>query len=89
MLVGLQAWMVGPETWPTIPRATPADLGVDGWTDVRREFLPILQQFVPYWGCCPMKIWKNEETDSENFGAAAQKENKEGNKRGGHKRKKS
>ena len=34
---------------------------MDGWTDgqmdrrtdVRTENLPILQDFVPYWGCCP------------------------------------
>ena len=25
----------------------------DGWTDGRMENLPILQDFVPYQGCCP------------------------------------
>ena len=27
----------------------------DGWTDGQREFLPILQDFSPCWGCCPKK----------------------------------
>ena len=25
----------------------------DRWTDIRTENLPILQDFVPYWGRCP------------------------------------
>ena len=43
--IRLQAWLDGPE-W-----------GIDGETDrqayIRRENLPILQDFVPYWGRCP------------------------------------
>ena len=26
------------------------------WTYVRMEFLPILQDFVPCWGCCPATL---------------------------------
>ena len=29
------------------------DRWTDGWTDVRTENLPILQDFVPYRGRCP------------------------------------
>ena len=30
--------------------------GTNGRTDGRTEFLPILQDFVPYRGCCPATI---------------------------------
>ena len=31
----------------------------DGWTDKRMENLPILQDFVPYWGHCPVSPHEN------------------------------
>ena len=43
-----QAWLVGPQAWLDGPEG-----GMDGQTKECMENLPILQDFVPYRGCCP------------------------------------
>ena len=48
-----QAWLAGPQAWLAGPQAG-LD-GPEGGTDGRRENLPILQDFFPYWVRCPKK----------------------------------
>ena len=58
-LAGPQAWLAGPQAWLDGPEGGDRQTGgqMDGWTygrtDVHTENLPILQDFVPYRGCCP------------------------------------
>ena len=47
--LSLQAWLAEPQAWLDGPE------GGDKETDVRTENIPILQDFVPYWGRCPKK----------------------------------
>ena len=55
----------GHESLPKGPEGLPGAMGgtyaqkdgqMDGRTDGRMEFLPILQDFVPCWGCCPATL---------------------------------
>ena len=55
-LAGCQALLAGPQAWLTGPQALLDSLEGGGptnrWT---KEHLPILQDFIPYPGCCPKK----------------------------------
>jgi len=51
-LAGRQAWLAGPQAWLDGPEGGGQ---TDVWTDVWTENLPILPDFVPYWGCCEDK----------------------------------
>ena len=55
-LAGLQGWPAGPKAWPAGPQAWLDDSEGGGqmyvWTDVKMENLPILPDFIPYWGRC-------------------------------------
>ena len=48
-----------------------AQRGTDGRTDVLKENLPILQDFVPYWGRCPASM-KTKEKVEQGKGTADQ-----------------
>ena len=54
-----QTWLAGPQAWLDGPEG-----GMDGQTDVRTDIrmenLPILQDFVPYRGCCPASTHENQ-----------------------------
>ena len=55
-LTGPQAWLAGPQAWLDGPEGGTYGRTygqTDVRTDVRTENLPILQDFVPYWGRCP------------------------------------
>ena len=65
-LAGPQAWLAGPQAWLAGPQAwLDGPEGGDGQTNVRMdgqtENLPILQDFVPYWGRCPASPHENRE----------------------------
>ena len=59
-LEGSEGLLEGSESLPEGSEGLPGGLGGDGWTDVRmdgrREFLPILQDFVPCRGRCPKRV---------------------------------
>ena len=48
----LQTWLAGPQIWLAGPEGG-GDGQTEGWTDRQMENIPILQDFVPYWGRCP------------------------------------
>ena len=54
-LAGPQAWLAGPQAWLAGPEG-----GTNGWTNERTENLPILQDFVPYWGRCLASPHENQ-----------------------------
>ena len=62
----LQAWLAGPQAWLDGPE----EGWMDGRTDVRTENLPILQDFVPYQGCCPASPMKTKEEVERGKGTA-------------------
>ena len=43
---------------------------MDGRTNERTENLPILQDFVPYWGRCPASPHENKEKEEQGKGTA-------------------
>ena len=54
---GLAGWATGLAGWPR---------GGYVWT----ENLPILQDFVPYWGCCPASPMKTKKKVEQGKGTA-------------------
>ena len=58
---GPQAWLAGPQPgWLGLRPGWMAQRG-NGRTDECTENLPILQDFVPYWGRCPAPPHENQE----------------------------
>ena len=50
-----EAWLAGPHDWLNGPEGGE---GRNGWMDRWKENLPILQDFVSYWGRCPASPMK-------------------------------
>ena len=72
-----EAQPVRPEAQPVRPEASGlagCALGLAGWprggTDGRMETLPVLQDFVPYWGRCPAYPMKTKEKVKQGKGTA-------------------
>ena len=62
---GPKASWEGPKaSWEAL-RASWEAPGGDGRTDERTEFLPILQDFVPYRGRCPKRKKEKDESKKE------------------------
>ena len=53
-----QVWLSGPQVWLAGPQAMldGPEGGTDKQTNEQTENLPILQDFIPYPGCCPKTL---------------------------------
>ena len=43
---------------------------INRWTNGQTAFLPILQDFVPFWGCCPATLRDFETSKWQDKGTA-------------------
>ena len=69
------SWPSNPSSRPSDPSSWPSEGGqTDGrmgkWADRQTEFLPILQDFLPCWGCCPATLCNFTTSTKQGKGTA-------------------